>query len=363
MRQTEILVIGNGFDLAAGYATRYKDFLDFIATSDLVDIIERAQNGEPLREDVARFIRDSRQISLDEVRELRALSGSNAWLFYFRECKADKQGWIDLEREITPVLHAFQWILTSDYNMRTNQHEGKAAFYNYPEGIGRILDLWRRYFHVTDAPILANENWSNPQYGLYKDRIIQDLKDNFAAFKKMLSLSMDVVTQSPPIENAILRSLRADIILNFNYTTTERFFDGLQNAQTFHVHGSVDQPDRIVLGVDGFDDEQNRFIYWTKPFQRILTQQDPGYRESFLISPANMYAVTVFGHSLDPIDAYILCPLLANAGRINIYYHDYEEYEQKMVNLVKLLGHEEVEERVYQQRILLKCTTDTVSST
>lgn len=351
----EILVIGNGFDLASGYRTSYKDFLQFVYIADLAEIIERAQNGEPLREDVGQFVRDPHLVSLDNVRELKRLLGDSKWALYFRECKADKQGWIDLEREIVPVLHAFQWILSAQYSMDTFNHDGYAAFYNYPEDVRRTLGLWRNYFQPNGGgPILAHKNWSDPQYGLYKERIIRDLKGNFDEFKRMLALALDIVTQAAPVDHPIIRSLRADVVLNYNYTTTERSFDNLQGARVFHVHGAVDAPEKIVLGVDRYDDEQNRFIYWTKPFQRILTKQDSGYKTIYSDPSASPYAVTVFGHSLDPIDAHILSPLLDGATRITIYYHDGDEYEQKVVNLVKLLGQDEIEERVYQKRIVFK---------
>lgn len=150
--------------------------------------------------------------------------------------------------------------------------------------------------------------------------------------------------------------MNADVVFSFNYTTTELLDNNLRNARTFHVHGSVMQPEKIVLGIDRLDDEQDKFIYWTKPFQRIHTQQDPGYRDYIVDSPANPYAVTVFGHSLDSIDAYILCPLLECADQITIYYHDRDEYEQKVVNLIRLLGQTDIEDRVYEKRIIFKST-------
>lgn len=351
VQRNEILIVGNGFDLAAGYATKYTDFLELAYKADLVDAIEMAQRGEPLPEDIMRLIREPHRISLNTVKEFKKLLGENGWALYFHECKADQQGWIDLEHEIEPVLQAFHWIISSEYSMEVLGAEGCVTYCNCPENIRRILDLWRDYFLHAGKTVIVHKKWCNPQYGLYKDRIVQDLKEDFHSFKRLLAIGMDLLTQAPPFNNPTINSLRADVILNFNYTTTERKYDNLRDAKIFHVHGSVNDPDGIVLGVNRVDSEQDRFIYWTKPFQRILTRQDPHYKEYIQGSVPVPYAVTVFGHSLDMLDAYILAPLMNKAMEITVYYHSEDEYEQKIVNMVRLLGQDEMEKRVYEKRI------------
>lgn len=89
-----ILIIGNGFDLAHGLPTTYKDFLKF--TDKFEEYRLRNENG------------DDKNVG-DLIQELSALIKNNVWIKYFKNlCESrteqGKDGWIDFGSEISHII-------------------------------------------------------------------------------------------------------------------------------------------------------------------------------------------------------------------------------------------------------------------
>ena len=80
----DILVIGNGFDLAHGLETRYKDFLDFPQNADFKNYIDKLPNYKKCLQ-------------------------VNVWLKHFISNYRNLNGenWIDFEQEIFDVIVSF----------------------------------------------------------------------------------------------------------------------------------------------------------------------------------------------------------------------------------------------------------------
>ena len=105
-----ILIIGNGFDLAHDLPTQYENFLDFTNvylrihcfdskyTDSFKDYFKRIKQGNP---------------SLYE--EIGSLIKNNVWLKHFNAVyeerrKDGKIGWIDFESEISNIVQEFDSI-------------------------------------------------------------------------------------------------------------------------------------------------------------------------------------------------------------------------------------------------------------
>lgn len=95
-----ILVIGNGFDIAHQLPTQYKDFLDFVQAV-------KAPNNT----DYSRFINELKTSNVDLYKEILDLTIRNVLIDYFLSiyedrCKYGKEGWIDFESEISTIVKA-----------------------------------------------------------------------------------------------------------------------------------------------------------------------------------------------------------------------------------------------------------------
>lgn len=101
-----ILVIGNGFDLAHGLPTRYDDFLNFVE-----EFIEyKVTNECNMR--FLDYFKSLNETNINLYDQIDGLIEDNRWLNYFltlRENKVllNKLTWIDFESEISKVIKTF----------------------------------------------------------------------------------------------------------------------------------------------------------------------------------------------------------------------------------------------------------------
>lgn len=114
-----ILLIGNGFDLAHGLPTRYGDFLEFCKAikdikekgllNDLTAINkEMVSSYQSLHSGIKLVLpREFGEELSEKSEELINLIYDNAWLKYFLQCDAFVgENWIDFESEISRVIQA-----------------------------------------------------------------------------------------------------------------------------------------------------------------------------------------------------------------------------------------------------------------
>lgn len=125
MDVTNILIIGNGFDLYHGLPTRYTDFLTLVRNwSDFYEEMptdkELYWNGDfpgyespKIRltynslttEDIKKFLEiDPINYKWYNIEQLNNGINSNLWIKYFVDSKYEKENWIDFEREIEKVV-------------------------------------------------------------------------------------------------------------------------------------------------------------------------------------------------------------------------------------------------------------------
>ena len=127
-----ILILGNGFDLAHGLPTTYKDFLDF--TDVFEDFTKKNSiNYYPPKgkEMFLPYLTTLVNKNMPIYNELRVLIQDNVWLKHFNAVyesrKRDgKDGWIDFESEISKVIQALDRVRECrDKQRKENPSNGK----------------------------------------------------------------------------------------------------------------------------------------------------------------------------------------------------------------------------------------------
>ena len=114
-----ILLIGNGFDLAHGLPTKYTDFLEFVKMIKIIkeknifnsgfDISVAGCNvkNEKLHQNIRLTIlkkANNNKLEVDS-KELIDCISHNIWIEYFLQCDSFlKQNWIDFESEICRII-------------------------------------------------------------------------------------------------------------------------------------------------------------------------------------------------------------------------------------------------------------------
>ena len=422
----KILVIGNGFDLAHGLPTSYKDFLEFCARAQRIytyqpsilvgqyerdnlkkwainDYVkDRLKNAFDSRVFQSEDIATTEDVVLDEM---FGYIRSNAWIRYFRNCPSYiGENWIDFESEISKVIYCLD-------DARKMIHNGESVM-EIKDEKGMILKSIVEAAKTTIYTVLNNvraiEEFSKYLYDEL-EKMIRALEIYISEFVKNIPVEL----KSKDIEN-----LNPNHILSFNYSDTyERLYGVGKIIEYDYIHGKADinntiQTNNMVLGIDEYlsvelRNKETAFIAFKKYYQRIykkskrLTEiwcseikKEAEYEKNsreFLIDEQIKFDLVskgdgveynwrsyekmrrkleeeydaqhpkhelyIFGHSLDVTDKDILRELLLNDNvhttifyckkkdRLGKYDNGRNDYGEKIKNLVKVIGQDELRRR------------------
>lgn len=393
-----ILLVGNGFDLAHRLKTGYKDFLKTIKEWDILEdiIFDVRQGRASVNIEVDSLYRNMAE---NNLKRFSFIIGDNWWVKYFCDCEAEMNGWIDFEREIYPVLDTFEEVFNStDVILIPIDEVRTVAQVKVSSKARRIASFFGDFFEVLQDGVEINEMYVSYRYGILKKRILDSLKRSLDEFIEAFEIYLiEFVSKKEDIDVLKqIKDIKADYLISFNYTLTERLY-GIKKENVHHIHGEIREDltyktrnsiigkheeedddissrmNNMVLGVNEQENQNMDFIYFVKYFQRIQKASGTNYKKFVNRWSENeygdiipeTYTLYIYGHSLDETDADILKYLIGNIRTINvtssfemkpekviIYYYDSTDYEQKVINLIKLYGRSIVEE--YMEKRLFK---------
>ena len=356
----EILILGNGFDIAHDLPTRYGEFLKF------TEVFLDTYCDDMQEEDLKRVISNEDSLCMalfkekEHYNEYYNLVNDNRWIEYFVE-KQDELGdkWIDFETEMSNVIR----LIDRDVN-------------NY----GLDADIRPIDDGLVDLMVTSCENVAETYQSL-----IEILYNDLGRLIRALEIYLVIVSESLiPQRIPEISDLNPDVILNFNYTNIyEKVYGSRENCFTCYIHGyaSMDnsiQSNNMVLGIDEYLDGDNSsiqllFVQFKKYFQRLEKHLGADYlmlrdkiaedwnhvpkesREKYhniLCYPGGCLdrdvsafcsRITIFGHSMGKTDQDVLAPLICNDNvQTIIYYYDQEAYVSILQNMIQLIGKEEL---------------------
>lgn len=397
----EILVLGNGFDLAHKLPTQYRDFLHF------VKVIKQMVNGVQLKAidwgninlDVKKLMNDNlgnkRDNLYSQVDMWKDLVEENFWIDYFIQNESYiKENWIDFESEISKVIQDFDSDLYVSDSKRRNIKDEMVNLSN--------SFLRNRYEKYTltgrSTDICIGQDNQSITYEEIRDNLYRDLQKLIRALEIYLVQyveKLDVQENVPEIER-----LKPDHILSFNYTDTYKKFydkDMIKKEDKYDfIHGKTDishtiENCNLVLGIDEYlpkkrRDKEIEFVSFKKYYQRIYKEtgsrflnwierieaENKRYNKSItelkkelkenhgkgydgLETRKNLqnirenrpkHHIYIFGHSLDVTDKDILKSLICcDNVYTQIYYYNDTAHAQQVANLVKVIGEKELIKR------------------
>lgn len=351
----DILILGNGFDLAHGLNTKYVDFLKHCA--------KQLRNLLTYKPTDPFF--------------------TNMWIRHFLNIQQQLgDTWINLENEIYNVIKHISKLpfLNSLSCYRTFSIDFNNMIFNFYNFDKYTNEVPGGYKAGENEYIRYNEhNFIN--YIIYfssSKGIINFLYDQLREFTKLFNyyLLNEVLA---PLQNESqyqlsLKSIgvgkgNKDVhVLSFNYTDTcKRLYDQKFNVycniniKPVYVHGQVCKSKNcnLVLGTHSFfnslpndlNEEINvEFNIFKKHYQRHRYETIESYQDLLrkIKKTCSIPIFHIIGHSLDSADHNILKHiLLANPNSIiNIYYHNKEAQERLMHKINSIIGEEEVMAKV-----------------
>ena len=391
----DILLIGNGFDLAHNLHTKYDDFLyimkNWASFNAMYQSVKRGYNIEE-KEDFYKYLKNASNMDDENIRSLGKIIESNSWVKYYCKCEAEIDGWIDFEREIYPVINLFGKVISQaeyekgdiNFDKNTEIRINKEKFNTNELD---IANLWMEYFKVLGPFLTVNSQYGSVQYGILKKKILKSLRESFDEFINAFEIYLYEFVyreKNVPILDQI-RRINPKYVVSFNYTLTEKLY-GIKEENVHHIHGMMREnlyigKNNMVLGVNEQENQDMDFIYFVKYFQRIQKASGVNYKH-FVRSYYRMnnigatvkaeYRLHIYGHSLDETDEDILKYMIGRIGeqgqlilypkQVIIYYYDESDYEQKVINLIKLYGRPIVEEFMENEKFKFIHTDNTIYS-
>lgn len=389
-----ILVLGNGFDLAHNLPTKYTDFLNFINVISQVLTTHETDKQDlnsldwhSLHPELKKYIlntynsSDNNWLTSPIIKDWNKKVTNNFWFQYFEECDMHgNENWIDFETEIS---HVIQKIDIRMYRHKANLYDKEQSFSNHfaNEKDSEYKLIIERIARIKSAN-------SKLRYKDIRDTLLTGLEDLILVLEWYLTYfiaNISVKTRSKDIEN-----LHPDKVLSFNYTNTyQTLYDKKKNCTYDFIHGKAStdvqaSTNNMVLGIDEYlpKNRKNKditFIAFKKFYQRIYKETGCEYqvwieeiqsknrsytkeikecknrlrenkgigmegyetraRLKDLKTYPPKYKLYIFGHSLDITDKDILKELiLCENVYTTIFYRNREHMGALITNLVKVIG-------------------------
>ena len=385
-----ILVVGNGFDLAHGLPTKYSDFLDFITLyitkyhSDWVrwGLVDDNDNDEGkwknrrwsfyhavlenLKSDVSAQTKKLFDKHGDDFHALLTEEDSlknfqcNSFLRYFLHEYSYKKtlgrdfNWIDIEDEIQRFILALEPEIKTLSELKNISVRVRNRI-NYENVDAKLFFIPT----ITDALTSKNIPDEYLKQAVFK-LLFKELEKFDTLLKFYLKTTMKTLDKSdkPFLINSYVtnlgqgnrRGIKVDHVLSFNYTDTAGIYVPKDNIS--FINGSLDSS-KIILGIENPDLSKtsefckNNMHLFFKNTQRVLYSSSREYEKwvTFLNYAKNKEKSSgvnlhIIGHSLAISDRYILVGLMLGANEVTIYCYNKTDRQCKISNLYQLLGDE-----------------------
>lgn len=360
--ENRILVIGNGFDLALGYDTRYKDFIHFIeytrgkGSNDInqereIDFLHRCKSSY------------DKITKLDSYQRFVDITNNNCFVKHFIATKYDINQWADVEEEMHRMINSIKSVFNDNCNkILFKDSTNKSCLINDVDKytINTLLEFNLVQERVLSTPpvnyyYIINDEYYDSVYKIKWTNLNNFLNRQLNEFKEILTIYLRdfVPILKSLFENRITideikNDLKPDYLITFNYTN---YSQEILKKDAIYIHGSLIE-NNIVLGYDKDIDDGVEYIRFQKFFQRIQNKlplidkkdhmfnvkSDVDYNYSRPINAKKKNTVIFYGVSFDVTDKdYIKTFYKApNNAKVIIYYYNDEDYDQKIINLIKI---------------------------
>ena len=370
-----ILVIGNGFDLAHGLPTKYQDFLEFVEYFKCNFIDDKdiksfsAFNKENNHEKYIEYFR----IMPDDIKEeLIELIEDNYWFTYFRKTYNKKikrnENWIDFEAEISAVVQELDRVRKELIKKVSNNKSASPIRRIMSFNLYKIpteFSLNTLPQKITTLPAIKNDEFTLARIQNIKDIILNDLN----RLTRCLELYLcDYISYKKCKILPLFENLKPDHVLNFNYTSTystvylslkESLGEKVPDIHYIHgraIYGRPSEKCNLVLGIEEYlegseKDKDNEYIEFKKFYQRIFKGTGNNYKkwiEEYNLTKAvkkdKLYTY-IFGHSIATTDGDVIKDLIEASTQTIIYYYRKSDLHDIILNLVQIIGEEELIKR------------------
>ena len=302
----KLVIIGNGFDLAHGMKTSYKDFILWYINEKVVKNFSLKDNTYaqffPLKNSIPVFssLKDFRRY-LTENSNIKENYDHTFIEYIIKSYEIDN--WVDFEYEY------YQYLKEIYYRIENNQIDEKQK---------RELSDFNYHFGVLKMNL--EEYLKQLPKQIFSDELSDDIKKHFVELK-------------------VLYEGEKFYFLNFNYTNTIfgyiDFFN-LDRSQVNFIHGELNVDDNPIIFGYGDETDKNyegiesiNLNEFTKHFKSFGYLNSSNYQDLFIFLSSQEFEVHVMGHSCGISDRVLLSNIFQheNFKKLKIYYYQYGIYK------------------------------------
>lgn len=377
MYTIKVLIIGNGFDLAHNLKTSYTDFLDFLNV--VLELYDNQENSSYSIDDTKPKYKQTFEYCYFILNDsytkkyIFNLVSNNCWVNYFTKLDISKNGWVDFESEISNVLQKIEELYLSCINIENPDTNKINELNRYLYDTFHLYEKQYQKHPIKD--ILRNHTSLISCFNSIIDILLSDLNKMTHCLE--IYLERIINNKQPDIRLPDIKNITFDKILSFNYTNTfERIYGRNKECEYDYIHGKAKcvfchipilqeniEECNLILGIDEYLKNERRnsdniFIQFKKFFQRIYKKTGNNYAKWIsgvqdVIDVGTMHynsmELHILGHSLSSTDGDILSKfILRQNTTTTIYYHNNKDLNNKIINLIKIIGQEELIERVHR---------------
>lgn len=359
-----LVIIGNGFDLAHGLKTSYKDFICWFLEGYFDEIY---RNGNIGVTDRTGLLKITMHCSYNTITGDRIIYGIDDYREYLKE--NDREPWKFLEKlhntvegvsveksillkKILGDLEEKNWTdIESDYYelLKKNADDISSC-----QELNVQLDCLRFWL----AEYLKTQTTTKKIQG-FLDAVNEDIDEEDVAISERQKM------------NRMIEKVDETLFLNFNYTNTIHNYKPIPQAMyRFHfnpIHGSLAKPNEMIFGYGDemdkdFKDLENRnenaLLDNSKSIKYLETSH---YRDLLSFIEGGPFQVYIMGHSCGNSDRTLLNTIFEHQNCISIKPFCYinEKGEDNYSELTRNIYRNFTDKKLFRDRVVNKerCTT------
>lgn len=363
-----ILILGNGFDLAMGRKTSYKDFLEFADKlfpkpyKEYEDFLEKNEISTEKYED---------NLYLRYISEKRTTLGEN---------------WSNLEIMISRLAEAIDYFksnanllydndLNKPYDLSIEMLQDRLVTESNSIAKSYIAGIFLELFYQQNWDNLERKEALNQFNDIFIDHLylLTELLEIYLTYVEEFEINPDKFQQTAL--NAI-SDIKNSYVINFNYTHTLNELFNISMERTHFIHGEInlERPDyeinTMVFGIEDKSTEINSdLIPYQKFYQRVVKETGNKYEKFFIDRRKNTWGsetllnIVVFGHSVDPLDKEIFRKcfnLLENSSNYRFIFTYYDNPTKRSIikNLAIILGKDKLVELTGRREVVFVQSQD-----
>jgi len=376
-----IVILGNGFDIAHGLSTSYRNFIKFLQDNFVKLVNDQEQHGQIIDRNSLFFFTTAEAESIPPGAQpykiaIEASESMLSWedlkkyvfIMYAHEGKGTGQGPLKYKAQVSShnklIEYAFNesqsktWggfendyrnLLVNIINVKKGK-ENPIIAANYSvetlnSDLRQIIDLLYSYLKAIPIPkVLDNK--------IFFSLLTKPLRTWKVSDRNMLRYGLTQLgEENNNTEEDQTDRLKNVLFLSFNYTSTvqnylfkSENFDAIDSCNgeynskkpittsLRYIHGDLDDetPSSLIFGFGDELDEHQSILEtlddeFLKHIKSVLYTRSPYYREVIDFSEADEFDIVIYGHSCSNTDRTLLNTLFEHKNCISIQPYLYDE--------------------------------------